>query len=146
MPSVLPKFDRAYLWPILLACAIFTASGASQLATTDFGSQFSKDKIGHFLIFGLLATSLLRTPALKSARWPHLLTAVLIAAAFGAFDEFRQSFTPGRSVEFADWIADSLGALVAALVYAKWAGYRRLLEWRKRHWNSPSAGQGKSRC
>lgn len=132
MPPLLFKFNRAYLWPILLACSIFSASGSSELATPDLGLQFSKDKIGHFLVFGLLATSLLRTPALRARGWPQLLLAVFIASAFGAFDEVRQSFTPGRSVEFADWMADSLGALVAVLVYAKWARYRNVLEWRKR--------------
>mgnify|MGYP005844761629 CR=1 FL=1 len=121
------QFNRAYLWPVLLACAIFLASGSSQLATPDIGLQFSKDKLGHFLIFGLLATSLLRTPPLKAGRRPQLLMAALIACGFGAFDEIRQSFTPGRSVELADWIADSLGAIIAVLFYARWRSYRRLL-------------------
>lgn len=131
MRPVFRKFNRSYLWPVLLASAIFAASGSSQLATPDLGFKFSKDKIGHFLVFGLLATSLLRTPALKAGRWPQLLAAVLITSGFGAFDEFRQSFTPGRSVEFADWLADTLGAVVAVSVYAKWVRYRKLLEWRK---------------
>jgi VanZ family protein len=132
MPPISSNFNRAYLWPILLACAIFTASGSSQLATPDLGLQFSKDKIGHFLVFGLLATAILRTPLLKAGRWPQMLLAALIASGFGAFDEFRQSFTPGRSVEFADWLADSLGAILAVLVYARWSGYRKFLEWRRK--------------
>jgi len=136
MPLNTCTFDRAYLWPTLLACAIFMASGSSQLTTPDIGLQFSKDKIGHFLVFGLLATSLLRTPALKARRWPQLLAAMLITSGFGAFDEFRQSFTPGRSVEFDDWLADTLGAIVAVLVYAKWRTYRCLLEWRKQRRHS----------
>lgn len=131
MPRPTRKFNRAYLWPILLACAIFAASGTSQLATPDIDLQFSKDKIAHFLVFGLFATSLLRTPKLKTGCWPQLLTAALIASGFGAFDEFRQSFTPGRNVEFGDWMADTLGAVVAVLVYGKCKKYRKLLEWRK---------------
>jgi VanZ family protein len=132
MPVASLKFNRAYLWPILLAAAILTASGSSELATPDLGFQFQKDKIGHFLVFGLLATSLLRTPILRTSRWPHLLAAVLIASGFGAFDEFRQSFTPGRSVELGDWLADTVGAAVAVLVYARWKFYRELLEWQRR--------------
>lgn len=132
MPSPSRKFNRAYLWPILLAVAILTASGRSELATPDLGFQFQKDKIGHFLVFGLLATSLLRTPILNASRWPHLLAAVLIASGFGAFDEFRQSFTPGRSVELGDWLADTVGAGVAVMAYARWKFYRELLEWRRR--------------
>ncbi|TVP81341.1 MAG: VanZ family protein [Puniceicoccaceae bacterium] len=130
MPPRLTKVDRAYLWPILLAVTIFMASGRSELAVPDVDIQLSKDKIGHFFVFGLVATSILRTPRLRACRGRDLLIAVLLTSAFGCFDELRQSFTPGRSVEFADWVADTLGAIVAVSVYAKWHSYRRLLEWR----------------
>ena len=60
-----------------------------------------------------------------------MLTAVLATSVYGACDEFRQSLTPTRSVEFADWLADTFGAFAAATLYAKWHWYRRLLEWRK---------------
>ena len=123
------KIPRPYLWPILLALAIFAASGAQRLATPDLGFQFSKDKLAHFLVFGLVATAILRTPKLKNLSARSLIIAALITSAYGGFDEFRQSLTPGRSVELADWLADTLGAIVAVLVYAKWHGYRRLLEW-----------------
>jgi VanZ family protein len=101
------------------------------LATPDFGFQFSEDKIAHFLIFGLVATSILRTPRFKDLSLSSLLIAALITSAYGAFDEFSQSLTPGRSVEFADWLADISGAFVAVTIYAKWHWYRDLLEW---HW------------
>lgn len=130
LPSL--KTIKPYLWPLALAFSIFLASGTSRLAAPDMGFQFSKDKLAHFLVFGLLATAILRTPWLKRLRLRDLLAAALIASAYGACDEFRQSFTPGRSVELADWFADSLGAMVAVFVYARWRGYRRLLEWRRR--------------
>lgn len=126
------QFNRAYLWPILLASSLVVASGSSELALPDSGMRLPTDKLGHFLVFGLLATLLLRTPPLRAGRWPQLFTTVLIISAFGALDEFRQSFTPGRSVELADWIADTLGASLAVVCYAKWPRYRRFLEWRKR--------------
>ena len=53
---------------------------------------------------------------------------ILIVSVFGASDEWHQSFTPGRSATVADWVADTLGAGLAAAVYAGWAGYRGLLE------------------
>ncbi len=64
--------------------------------------------------------------------------AALIASLYGGFDEVRQSFTPGRSVELADWLADTLGAWVAVLVYARWHSYRRLLEWKARGGRKPT--------
>ena len=120
---------RAYIWPVLLAIVIFVISGSQQLATPDLGFLFSEDKIAHFLIFGLVATSIFRTPKFKDLSLRSLLIAALITSAYGAFDEFRQSFTLGRSVEFADWLADTSGAFVAVTIYAKWHWYRHLLEW-----------------
>ena len=60
-----------------------------------------------------------------------MLIAALITSVYGACDEFRQSLTPTRSVEFADWLADTFGAFAAVTLYSKWHWYRRLLEWRK---------------
>ena len=125
-----PKNDPlAYLWPALLAGTIFLLSGAKELATPDFGLQFSKDKLAHFLVFGLLATSILRTPKLRACHWQDLAITILIVSGYGAFDEFRQSLTPGRTVELGDWIADTVGASVAVTAYARWTRYRKLLEW-----------------
>jgi len=124
-----PK-SRAWIWPLLLAATIFTLSGAGQIATPDFDLKLSKDKLAHFLVFGLLATSILRVDPLSRLGWRGALTAATLAIVYGGFDELRQSFTPGRSVEFADWIADTAGAIVAVVVYKSWSRYRSFLEWR----------------
>jgi VanZ family protein len=120
---------RAWAWPVLIAGTIFTLSGTSQLTTPDVGFRISTDKIGHFLVFGLLATSILRIPKLRRLGWRGAIIAAAATIAFGGFDEMRQSFTPGRSVEFADWLADALGAIVAVFSYRTLHSYRRLLEW-----------------
>ena len=122
---------RAYLWPVLLVIVIFAGSGSHDLATPDLGFQFHIDKIAHILVFGLVATLILRTPKFKDLSLRSMLTAALITSLYGACDEFRQSLTPTRSVEFADWLADTFGAIAAVTLYAKWHWYRRLLEWRK---------------
>ena len=38
----------------------------------------------------------------------------VIAVAYGASDEWHQSFVPGRSPDVADWFADAAGALAGA--------------------------------
>lgn len=119
-----------YYFPILLTLTIFTLSGVTNIATPEINFAISKDKLAHFLIFGLLATSILRTPKLCHAQWKGALIAALITSGYGGLDEFRQSLTPERSVEFADWFADTLGAIVAVIVYTRWHAYRRLLEWK----------------
>ena len=116
------------MWPIVLMICIFLVSGTSRLAVPDLEFKISKDKIGHFLVFGLVATAILRIPTITSLRWAGSLIAAGVTVLYGGFDEYRQSFTPGREVEFADWIADSAGAILATQLYYFWNGYRRTLE------------------
>lgn len=111
-----------WLFPIALAAMIVIASGRGQVAGPDI---VNFDKLAHFSIFGLLATLVVRAPGMK-----HAWIAVFVVSLFGISDEIRQSFTPGRSVAFADWVADTSGACVAVVAYTFWQGYRRLLEWR----------------
>lgn len=124
---------RAWFWPVLLVATIFTLSGTAQIATPDVDLRISKDKVAHFLVFGLLTTSILRVPRLRKLGWQGAVIAALITITFGGFDEIRQSLTPGRNVELADWIADSLGAITASALYLV-GPYRRILEFRiRRH-------------
>ncbi|MBA3850203.1 MAG: hypothetical protein C0502_09455 [Opitutus sp.] len=111
---------RGWLWPLLLAGAIVGASGRSEMPAPWFPGA---DKGVHFLVFGLLATLVVRNGFAPRQVW----VAVLAVSVFGATDEWHQSFTPGRSVEVADWVADTLGAAVAVAAYAAWPGYRRFL-------------------
>ena len=142
MPSVTPSSAipvpapsrLRWLYPVALAGMIVVASGRSQIAAPPV---VNIDKIVHFSVFGLLATLVGRSPGIRPA-W----VAVLAISIFGITDEFRQSFTPGRSVEFADWMADTSGAALAVGLYVFWAWYRRLLEtplWRRRRQPAPPA-------
>jgi len=123
----------AALWPLALMVTIFHASGESNVAQPHAVPHF--DKIAHFFVFGLLATLVVRVvyEPRQPLRWAAI--ALLVTSGYGAFDEFHQSFTPGRSVEFADWIVDSLGAVVAAGTYCYWTGWRLFLErkYERRH-------------
>lgn len=122
------KLKRHNLWPFAIALAIFLASGAKNLAAPDLGFDFSYDKLAHFLVFGLLATAVLRIPSFFKNGWKGALLAACLISIYGALDEFRQSFTVSRYVELDDWIADTLGAMLASALYLKWHWYRRLLE------------------
>ncbi|MGB0415425.1 MAG: VanZ family protein [Coraliomargarita sp.] len=121
--------NRAHFWPFGIMMSIIAASSASRLATPDLSFTLSPDKLAHFLVFGLLATSILRIPFFFKLGWHGALTAALIVSGCGILDEFRQSMTPGRVVELNDWVADTLGAIVAVLVYRYWPLYRKILEW-----------------
>lgn len=45
-----------------------------------------------------------------------VLLAVVIASAYGVTDEFHQLFVPGRACDPVDWLVDTAGATLGALV------------------------------
>lgn len=122
------KLKREILWPIALITIVFLASGRSKFAAPDVG--FSYDKIVHFSVFGLIATSVLRIPFFMRKGWKGVFVTILLVSFYGIFDEFRQSFTAGRTVDSKDWIADTSGAIFASVIYFKWSWYRKTLEMR----------------
>lgn len=106
---------------MLVAMLIIAASHRPTLASPDITNI---DKLAHFGVYGLLATMTCRLGrGWRGAGWAWLAT-----AAFGAVDEWHQSFVPGRYPELADWVADSSGAALAVVLYAGWRNYRELLE------------------
>ena len=112
----------------MVAAVIFFASSQSEVAAPGIPGI---DKVVHFSIYGLLATLVVR---LRTGRRAALLS-ILIVSLYGITDEWHQSFTPGRSVEVADWLADTLGAALAVAMYTGWTAYRSWLEkplWKKR--------------
>lgn len=78
------------------------------------------DKFNHFVAFavgGWLAASALRISCRQGRATGQILLAILLIAAFGAFDEMLQTYTPGRQGgDLYDWIADFLGAIAGALL------------------------------
>ena len=81
------------------------------------------DKLIHAVLYAGLGSVSLR--AVVDRRWSRItarrvLDAVLIAVAYGAFDEFHQSFVAGRESDFADVMADTLGAVMAAVPLWLW--------------------------
>ncbi|HVU23717.1 MAG TPA: VanZ family protein [Opitutus sp.] len=112
-------------WPLVLAVEIVWCSSR---VVWEPSVVPSNDKLVHALVFGLLATLMARIAAVQRTRGLGIYTAVLIVSAFGASDEIHQYFTPGRDSEVLDWVADTAGAALATVLYARWHWYRALLE------------------
>lgn len=111
---------RRWAYAVVVASLIVIASGRSAVE----GPKVEHfDKIVHFSVYGLLGTLVVRALGRPRAIW-----AVALVSGFGVSDEVHQSFTPGRSMEIADWAADTLGATVAVLAYTRWTAYRQRLE------------------
>ena len=66
------------------------------------------DKLVHFLVFGLLALSLDWGWYQRGSYW---LFRALPLIVYGGLIEIIQYFVPGRSMSFADWLADAAGVL-----------------------------------
>lgn len=78
------------------------------------------DKINHFAAFtvgGWLAARALLVSRPRARHARVAVAAVIMIAAFGAFDEAVQSLIPGRTgADLHDWTADVLGAVTGALL------------------------------
>jgi VanZ family protein len=122
--------DGQVLYPVILAVGIVSLSGTQSPPTPGFIPSF--DKLAHFCVYGLLATLIFRLIPSESRIGRAAWLVILVVSLFGLSDEIHQAYTPGRYVEFADWVADTLGAGVAVFTYWKWDAYRRILEIERR--------------
>ena len=110
---------RLRAWgPLFLWAAIIFALSSRPTLPVSLGS--GRDKLAHFLAYALLGA--LAARALPRRELAPL--AVLLGVAYGASDELHQHFVPGRSVEFGDWIADSLGVCAGVFLQRFWRGPR----------------------
>ncbi len=73
------------------------------------------DKLVHLVLFGALAFCWHRASfALKWAR--PVLMSIAITSLWGAIDEWHQFYVPLRGARWADWVFDTLGAVLAVSV------------------------------
>lgn len=111
---------RRWLPPLVWAGVILFGTSLPQSAVPVQTSSI--DKVLHFTFYTVFAYLLSRQISEVTDRWRAAAIAIVVAAAFGAADEWHQRFIPGRSTELADWLADSAGASVGALAAS---GFRR---------------------
>ncbi len=112
-------------YALALAATVVWASSHGQVAIPDCANFVNFDKLAHASIFGLMATLVLRP-----FRARPIVLSIVIVSLFGAAAELPQHFTPGRSMDILDWVADTTGAVVAVSAYTFWGGYRRVLEFK----------------
>ncbi len=120
----MPSFRNSRFW---LAC--FLVWFAVLVALSSFsGPQIGPppfahfDKLAHFGYFfggGGLLSAFLYFRKTTGVSWLGIIvTVVIVCSLIGVLDEWRQTFTPGRSGnDFYDWLADSLGGLAGAWVF-----------------------------
>ena len=80
------------------------------------------DKVQHLLAYCFLAF----LPAIHEGR-RNLAVLLVMAPALGVLLEFGQLYSPGRSFDVYDMVADAAGVIIGAAV--GWALRRRFLHW-----------------
>jgi len=116
---------RLLLWgpPILYMAFIFHLSSESD--PLPVLTQNIWDKVLHTTEYAGLAFLVARAFLGERVRiLPAILLAVLLTSAYGASDEYHQSFVPLRDSDVHDWIADTLGGSVGAIAYAGLFGFQ----------------------
>ncbi|MEO8209554.1 MAG: VanZ family protein [bacterium] len=111
-----PKIYHTVLIFYLLAIFILSSIPGEDFPKVEF--EFS-DKIVHIFIYAILFVlffySLNNQSKYAKLQKFALEFSFLFTVLFGITDELHQYFVPNRSCEFADWIADVIGALLIYL-------------------------------
>jgi VanZ family protein len=107
------RFVKYWGPPLAWAALIFLLSSSSLQHAPSLDRPLA-DKAVHAVFFAVLALLIYRA-LFRGAAFPWGRAAVLamvITSIYGALDEYHQSFVPLRSPELADWVADTIGALL----------------------------------
>ena len=109
---------RAGLWlpPLVYMAGIFFFSAQSR--PVPVVSAHVWDKLLHFVAYGGLGGLFYRASRGEGLGWTAAFAAAAIATtAYGASDEWHQSFVPLRDASIRDWFADALGGTIGAALY-----------------------------
>jgi VanZ family protein len=79
------------------------------------------DKLLHFAEYAALGALLFRALRGEELSWAlAFVAAAVVTAAYGATDEWHQSFVPLRDASVRDWLTDLLGGAAGAGLYGTW--------------------------
>jgi VanZ family protein len=96
------------------------------------GFQLTPDKLIHCVEYFILGVLIYRWFLIEftiNKIYYIFIFTLLIGSTFGALDENYQRLTPGRTPDVWDWVLDTVGVLIAALVGS--------IYWRKRETKKP---------
>ena len=108
-----------------LTSSAIESSAPAAAATRSFPS-LANQVTAHLIEFGVLAVLVYRA---LSLHWPaaavYLWVSVLAATvAYGASDEFHQSFVQGRHASWIDVALDAAGAVIGIALMVAWSWFR----------------------
>jgi VanZ family protein len=113
--STVPRAGASPRWRVAAPLALMAAIAIASHGPLPVGLPGPSDKLVHAAVFGLLAVLWYWARRGTDGAGRAALTAVALAALWGALDEVHQSFVPGRTADGLDLLADAAGAALAAL-------------------------------
>lgn len=109
-----------WIYKSVLTCfyAFLIYIGSSQDVSCISVPHYS-DKIIHFIEFGILCILICWTFSYTKIVKSGIcyIIAMTITSFYGGTDEIHQYFTPHRSVDIYDWIADTFGAVAGGFIW-----------------------------
>ncbi|SMG66395.1 VanZ family protein [methanotrophic bacterial endosymbiont of Bathymodiolus sp.] len=120
-------FDSTQL--ILYCVLIYWFSDQSALPAPELFRH--QDKVVHAGAYFVMAAFALRAfRHFTSSRSILILSTLIFCSLYGLSDEWHQSFVPGRMSDVADWVADTVSAMLFLGVYclyrSKYASFKQI--------------------
>jgi VanZ family protein len=107
------------VWAVVIL--FLTLTPGADMPYTDIWSLFRFDRFAHLFVFGLLVLLLTvgfrKQYSFQSLRNNNVRIALLMSIGYGITLELLQSAIPGRSLEFVDFLANTLGSLGGTGIY-----------------------------
>ena len=106
--------------PILYMLFIFALSSIPGQAFEPIFINSIIANMAHIPLFGLLAFLWMKAFDNKKVRFNKaIIYTIIITIVYAAFDEFHQSFVPGREASLGDFAMDTLGCIAAIYLYRR---------------------------
>ena len=114
------RYIKFWLPPVIYTLVIVLASSLPQRIVVEYTFKLS-DKLlhtGHYMLYGFtLIWAFLGPRELPGAFKRAYLKAIGVGALVGILDEFYQSFIPSRTSSGWDALADTVGIVIAGVVF-----------------------------
>jgi VanZ family protein len=109
----------AILWVLLIL--LLGLSPGDAMPNTDVWDFLSFDKVAHFFVFSVLCLLLIigftKQYSFKFIKYNSQKIAVSFSVLYGLLIELGQSLVPGRGLEYADLLANTIGAITGWLIF-----------------------------
>ena len=97
-------------------CALIAWLSSRSISTVSLNYFPHQDKLIHFGAYFVMCVFTWRCfRHFISNRNSLMISSILFCSFYGITDEIHQSFTPNRVMDIYDWVADSVGALIAGI-------------------------------